>query len=249
MTYLDLINNVLTRLREDTIIAGFVDSNPFYRVIGSHVNDAKDRVEDAWQWSALRGTDTIDLSVPTVKPPEALIGQYELPNSADNHYVLKGVYVSKADPSDGYYPLRWINKQKMISRYSGGANKVEQTETPSEFTILGRAAATGNLTIAVYPRVDLSTTNNLSIDRVRHQAPLVNPTDRLLVPSLPVYTLATALASRERGEIGGTPTSELFALADRHLSDAIAQDSALFANELDWFTEDTRWTRTNIRYN
>ena len=205
-------------------------------------------MEDAWQWSAQRGSDSLDLSTPTVVPPEAIVGQYELPNSADNHYIIKGVYLSKANPQDGYRPLRWINKQEMINRYSQGANNIAVSDEPYEFSVIGRATATNNITISVYPPVDLTTTNNLAIDRVAHQPQLVNHDDILLVPSLPVYTLATALASRERGEVGGTPTSELFAIADRHLSDAIAQDSALFANELDWFTEDTRWTRTNLRH-
>ena len=87
----------------------------------------------------------------------------------------------------------------------------------------------------------------IGIDRTSHQGPLVNATDRILVPSLPVFTLATALASRERGEVGGAPTSELFMTADRHLSDAIAQDSTLYANELNWYANDQDYN-TNVRF-
>ena len=87
----------------------------------------------------------------------------------------------------------------------------------------------------------------LTVDRVSHQAALVAPDDVLLVPSLPVYTLATALASRERGEVGGTPTSELFAIADRHLSDAVAQDTSLYPTEMDWYSAGAAgWAQTNV---
>jgi hypothetical protein len=47
--------------------------------------------------------------------------------------------------------------------------------------------------------------------------------------------------------VGGTPTSELFPIADRHLADAIADDSALYANELDWWAN-TNESKTNVRF-
>ena len=57
MTYLELVNGVLRRLREDQVSA--VDQNPYSLLIGDLVNDAKRIVEDAWDWSALRTTLTI----------------------------------------------------------------------------------------------------------------------------------------------------------------------------------------------
>jgi hypothetical protein len=73
MTYLELINSVLVRLREDTITASQVNSDPYYRSIGAWVNDAKDRVEDAWQWTALRGTDVVPLDTPTTNTRNCLL--------------------------------------------------------------------------------------------------------------------------------------------------------------------------------
>ena len=57
MTYLELVNGVLRRLREDQVSS--VDQNPYSLLIGDLVNDAKRIVEDAWDWSALRTTLTI----------------------------------------------------------------------------------------------------------------------------------------------------------------------------------------------
>lgn len=246
MTYLELVNEVLIRLREDTIEASTLDSDPYYRVIGSHVNDAKDRVEDAWQWGSLRTTDffTEDSDVDPsdnlyqrVQPGQVNVA---LPNSADNHYQLKRLFVRD---TGGF--LRYYSVPQMRDRYAGVYLNGPPTGTIFAYSFADDDEATGNKQITLYPIPDREF--NVEIDVVRHQDRLVNADDRLKVPSLPVYTLATALASRERGEVGGTPTSELFAIADRHLSDAIAIDSARFVEEMDWFAEDIRWHQTNIR--
>ena len=57
MTYLNLVNNVLRRLREDTVTT--VTNNTYSTMVGDFVNDAKELVETAWDWSALRSTLTI----------------------------------------------------------------------------------------------------------------------------------------------------------------------------------------------
>jgi hypothetical protein len=94
------------------------------------------------------------------------------------------------------------------------------------------AGITGLQTITLFPPANQTYT--LEVTSWHNQDDLEEATDILKVPSLPVYSLATALASRERGEVGGAPTSALFEKAQQHLSDAIAYDSARFPEELDW---------------
>ncbi len=60
--------------------------------------------------------------------------------------------------------------------------------------------------------------------------------DKLTIPSSPVVQIATALAARERGETGGTSAAELFSIADRTLSDAIAFDAAQHPEETIWYS-------------
>ena len=57
MTYKQLVNNVLVRLREREI--SNVSDN---KLIGTLVNDAKYEVENAWNWSSLRQTLTLTTS-------------------------------------------------------------------------------------------------------------------------------------------------------------------------------------------
>ena len=259
MTYLQLINNVLTRLRENPTTQEVVDigQDVYINFIGTTVNDAKARVEDAWQWSGLRDGDAVVLDPDVNVSPNAVFEYYDLPNSADNHYIIKGFYFidGTQDPTRTIR-VRQIVKQAMINRYSSGLDVIA-TGDPREVAVTGRNLDTGNINVRIFPPSPSGATTFLLIDRVRHQPDLDGTTasensdniDRnvLLVPSLPVYTLATALASRERGEVGGTPSSELFGIADRHLADSIAQDSALYANELDWHANDNEHN-TNVRF-
>ena len=61
MTYLELVNKVLRRLRESeaTTVGGTGNVNVYPRLIGDYVNEAKAQVEAAWDWSALRTTLTL----------------------------------------------------------------------------------------------------------------------------------------------------------------------------------------------
>ena len=58
MTYLDLINNVLRRLREDTVTTA--NATDYSSLIGDLVNDAKKIVENSFDWTSLRDSITIN---------------------------------------------------------------------------------------------------------------------------------------------------------------------------------------------
>ena len=60
MTYLNLVNNVLRRLREDEVSS--VQDTTYSKLVGDFVNDAKRMIEDSWDWSALRTTLTVTTS-------------------------------------------------------------------------------------------------------------------------------------------------------------------------------------------
>lgn len=218
MTYLDLVNAVLVRLREKK--TSVLDTNPYLSVIGAFVNDAKDSVEDAWNWSQLRQTT----SIPVPLGSKSVI----VPDSSDNTYQVKSIL----NLQKGYY-LRYVAQPWLRAQYRDSFNNPVAPNPPIYWTWGSVDPATGNKTMEfLQPSND---TYDFLVDHVKHQATLVDPNDRLLIPSQPVIQLATALASRERGEVGGTPTSELFAMADRYLSDAIAYDTAQFPQEMDWY--------------
>ncbi|MGB0359779.1 MAG: hypothetical protein ACPGC4_08155, partial [Litorivicinaceae bacterium] len=78
MTYLELVNNVLKRLRERTVNS--VSESAYSELIGVLVNDAKSEVENAWNWSALRNTLTLTTS--------SGVFNYELNGTGNNFSVM-----------------------------------------------------------------------------------------------------------------------------------------------------------------
>ena len=80
MTYLELVNNILKRLRERTVST--VNETSYSSLIGVLVNDAKEEIENSWNWSALRTT----LSATT----EAGVFNYEL-NGTQNRFKILDV--------------------------------------------------------------------------------------------------------------------------------------------------------------
>ena len=49
MTYIELVNGVLRRLRENEV--GVLASDEYATMIGDFVNDAKTFIENSWNWS------------------------------------------------------------------------------------------------------------------------------------------------------------------------------------------------------
>ena len=237
MTYLDLINAVLVRLREERVTAATFDLNPYSRVIAACVNDAKRQVENSWNWSANRRVDTITV----IAGSNTIL----LPNSVDTAYVP--LRVRNADTNQF---LTQVTEHSMNTLYgSGTASTGDPSTWASYVNYWDPASDTNVLNGLMQLRFDTTLTSNTDFDvyHTRQQADLTNATTILKVPSLPVFALATALASRERGEIGNTPASELFALAKVYLSDAIANDSARFPEDLIWYVPDSNDSQTNVR--
>ena len=82
MTYVEAVNSVLRRLRENSVatVQGEGNANSYARLIGDFVNEAKSQVEVAWKWSGLRQT----LTGYTI--PGAF--NYEIQGSSNNFEVL-----------------------------------------------------------------------------------------------------------------------------------------------------------------
>ena len=237
MTYLDLINAVLVRLREERVTASTYDLNPYSRVIAACVNDAKRQVENAWNWSANRHVSTI-----TVASGNNVI---QLTDSVDTAYVP--LRVLNADTNQW---LTQTSEEAMNTLYgSGTANTGAPTQWASYVNYWDDGNDADPLNGLMQLRLNTTPTVNTDFDvyHTRQQGDLTLASNVLKIPSLPVFALATALASRERGEIGNTPSSELFGIAGQYLSDAIANDSARFPEDLIWYVAGSNDAQTNVR--
>jgi hypothetical protein len=210
MTYLDLINNVLRRLREDTVDT--VNSTTYSSLIGDLVNDAKKIVENSFDWTALRDTIVV--------------------NTVDgtNEYSLTGV----GDLAVVKDVMNTTAKKFMHQRSQSFFNNVNYNTSPVSgspdyFTFVG-IDSNQDLTVQLYPNPDAAYT--IRFDVSVPQADLSTDSDRLSVPVNPVIQLAYAMALRERGETGGQSAAEQFAVASTALSDAISFDANRYPSEL-----------------
>jgi len=210
MTYLNLMNNVLRRLREEEVTS--VTATTYSKMVSDFINDAKKIVEESNDWSALRETITISTT--------ASDNTYSLTGSGDNVKVMS-VINDTQNCFIEYQTKNYFNDALYISNASEGA--------PKYFTYNGLDSS-GDTQVLIGPTPD--GVYSLRFDVIKRQADLSSNTDSLLVPSAPVIHLAVALLARERGEVGGTTAAEYFAVADKFLSDAIAIDAAKHPEEM-----------------
>jgi hypothetical protein len=210
MTYLNLMNSVLRRLREEETTS--VTSTTYVKMVGDFINDAKTLVGQAADWSALRETLTISTT--------ASDNTYSLTGGGDNVKVMS-VINDTQNCFMTYQTKDWFNDALYISNAVEGA--------PKYFTYNG-LDSNGDTQVLVGPTPD--GVYSLRFDLTKRQADLTANTDSLLIPSQPVIHLAVALLARERGETGGTSTAEYFQIANQYLSDAIAIDAAKHPEEM-----------------
>ena len=210
MTYLQLVNKVLTRLREDTVST--VGQNTYSALVGEFVNDAKRLVEDAWDWSALRTTLTVTTS------PD--IFNYVLTGSGNRIELLDVVN----DTSNGFMTYKdqhWFNNTFL--------NNEPVKSSPTYFTFNG-VDTNGDTAVDIYPIPNGVYT--LRFNSILRTPEMSEDTDQVTIPTLPIIHLGVALAVAERGESGGQSAAELLNIANKMLSDAIALDAYKHPEEL-----------------
>lgn len=212
MTYLDVVNRILKRLRERTV--GTVNQTQYSTLIGIFVNDAKTAVEEAWRWTALRSTLT------AVTTPG--IFNYEL-NGAKNNFLVLDVINDTENISMQYRDTYWFNRVFKLATPQSGA--------PVYYNFNG-VSSDGDTQVDLYPIPDAA--YDIRFNLILRTPMLTDDSARIEVPAHPIELLAYAMAVEERGEDGGFNPVTAYAMANRALSDAVALDSAQHPEEVTW---------------
>jgi len=202
MTYLEIVNDVMARLRESSVASP--TATTYSTLIAKYVNDSKRQIENAWNWEALYQTIPITTVASTHLYTITGSGKTQKDVTvfdATNRVQLKNV------------PLEWILKQQQLTTVQTGPafyyawagnngtdSKVELFPTPN-------GVATINFNMYV-PQVDLSASG-----------------DVCLVDGVAVALGAYARAIVERGEDGGIASSEAGALMKTHVNDLISLEA------------------------
>lgn len=210
MTYIQLINKVLIRLREDEVNDL---SQPYTKLIGEFINESKREVEDAWGWVQLRTSVQLNTVAGTAR--------YTLTGSGDRSKIM---YVIN-DTDD--FEMRLANSKWMTLQFTT-ANT--QQASPIYYDINGQTGGDSN--VDLFPIPDASYLINFNM--VIPQGELTAISEELTVPDYPVLLGAYAKAIAERGEDSGLSYRDALVNAEKALSDAIAMDAINTPSELIW---------------
>ena len=213
-TYLTLVNDVLTRLREPTVSS--VTANDYSALIGKLVNDAKNEVENAWNWEVLRETYTVSTVADTVS--------YTLVDSGFRFKVQEAL-------NNTTYDFLQYKPEKFFTDYitlRANPNK----HAPKYYTFNGNDS-NGDLVVDVFPIPDGVYT--LRFNGFRPEEPLSANTDTTALPAQPIIMLAWAKAIEERGEDGGFNVSSQYAVAKQSLGDHIAIEANRRPDDITWY--------------
>jgi hypothetical protein len=210
LTYLECVNRVLRRLRENEVTT--VNETPYSKLIGDLVNVVKVEIEDSWDWSVLRTTLTA-----TTTPS---LFNYVLDGSGTRFRVLDVI-----NDTDDFFmeqrSARWFDQQFLMSTV--------QQASPNFYNFNG-VDSNGDSQIDFFPIPDAA--YNIRINVVLPQPELTTDSTQILIPANLLVEGTLARAISERGDDGGYAEQE-----QRYLSlasDLIAIESALRPDEITW---------------
>lgn len=210
MTYLEIVNSVLRRLRENEVST--INETPYSKMIAEMVNDVKREVEDAWNWDVLRTTLTVN-TVNDVK-------NYSVVGSG-LRFRLLNVMNDTQDYKMQYRESDWFDRVYLTQTTVNGS--------PIYYNFNG-VDSNSDSKVDFYPTPD--GVYSIKFKVVVPQADLDSDSDELLVNPQAVIYGTVSRAIEERGDDGG-----LMAAEDRyrnHVSDLIAIEAARRPDETIW---------------
>ena len=206
MTYLELVNDVLVRLREPTVST--VVQTAYSTLIGKFVNDAKRQIEDAFAWNVLGQTITVSTVAST--------SSYSLTGAGQKFQVMD---VINTTSNVGLINISFVDMNRKLN-FTPLVNSI-----PTEFAFDG-VDGSYNTKVNLYPIPDGVYTIKFSL--TVPQATLSSDATVVSVADTLVAQNAYARALVERGEDGGLTSSEAYQLYKAMLSDSIALEGTRY---------------------
>lgn len=211
MTYLEIVNKVLRRLREPTVAS--VSENSYSALIGELVNVSKREIEDSWNWAALRTTLTAttapDLFNYVLRGAGTRFRVLEIINDTDNFFM---------QPRDG----KWFESNLLMVPVTKGS--------PLYYNFNG-VTTYGDTQVDVFPIPDAVYTLRFNV--VMPQDDLTTDTEVVQIPYQLLIEGVLARAIAERGEDGGNQDQEM--RYRNMLADLISIENGHRVEETTWY--------------
>lgn len=205
MNQLEIVNNVLLRMRKDTVTS--VASSAYSKLIATLVNDAKRFCEDAHHWSMLWSSVELTTAASTQT--------YTVTGSNERSTIYQIIDQTNQNTLCKIAQTEFTKKDKL---------GVSADNIPTHYRV--RGLTSGALSIDLWPQPN--GTYTLWADCVIPQANFeidgTTNTTELTIPWEPVALRAYAYAIKERGEDQGQSFLETLDLAKKSLGRAIALD-------------------------
>lgn len=218
LTYLQLVNRVLARLRESAVAT--VSETIYSTFISTLVNQVKSEMEQAYYWNSLRDTYAINTSEG--------ITSYSFTGAGPEAVVLEGWNTTSPSPLD-----RGTNAD-FNAWFFGTTSPL--TGPTTNFIPAG-VSVDYDLKIDIYP-VPEATTQALKFNVYKPQADLSDPADVALVPQSVLIEETIARAMNERGDDGAAkPLPGQTWIMVELLSSAIAREAGHDDSEMNWVPE------------
>jgi hypothetical protein len=220
LTFLQIINRVLVRLREDEVAA--YNSTTYSSFIANLVNQVKSEIEDAWYWHALRDSYTVNATNPNAS--------YSLDGAGSKAIILEGwnrTHGSEITKSTNRkFNRLFFGTPSGTSVQTGIVDKYVQTGLDDAYDIK----------VDVYPVPDSNQT--LVFNVYVPQDDLAADATVPLVPQNVLIEEVIARALVERGEEGAPQAmpGQTFLRSDL-LAAAVAADAQSDPTEMDWEPE------------
>ena len=206
MTFLELVNDVLVRLREPVVTT--FNETTYSTLIGKFVNDAKRQIEDAFSWNVLGQTITVTTASSTAS--------YALTGSGQKFQVMD---VINTTSNVGLKNISFVDMNRKLN-FTPLVNSI-----PTEFAFDG-VNGSYDTKVNLYPIPDGVYTIKFAL--TVPQATLSSDATVVSVPDVLVVQNAYARALVERGEDGGLSSSEAYQLYKAMLSDYIALEGTRY---------------------
>jgi len=205
-TYIDLVNDVLVRLREPVVST--ITETSFSSLIGKFINDTKRQVSDAYDWDAFNTPITVSTTANSTGP-------YSLTGAGVRYKTMDVINTT------AYNQLSPLSHEQYDSYYYTIPNPTKGI--PLYYTIRG-VDTNGDIKVVFWPVPDAVYTIRFSL--IVPEADFTTDSSTTLLAKEPIVLGAYARALVERGEDGGLSSSEAYALYRSSMSDLIALELA-----------------------
>lgn len=203
MTLLEIVNQVLRRLREDTVTA--LTDTTQAQLLAEFVKDSVVLLQDMHNWSMLKQT---------IRATTA---------AADYDYTLTGAGKKFKVINVWNDTEEFFLREKSATDLQLLLNITDATNEMPSFYGFDVHDAAGDPTVFFYPIPDGVYNIDFQLIVPQDREDIVEATE-ILIPATPVVFMAWAMAVAERGEDAGAVSTQIESLALKMASDAIAQD-------------------------